>query len=97
MSVDENYKLDPGNNQEHELYVRAIKALDANGTMSEYHAVPENGLQEQFRKDTDRYVTARRITFRYTDGQYEKIFGNGRQLEEDITVNTNRLAGGNSI
>lgn len=46
--------LDKNNNHEHELYVKAISALNKNNVVSEHTKVPETRAEHAFMRETNK-------------------------------------------
>jgi hypothetical protein len=63
------------NNQEHDLYIRAIKSLDAGGKVAEHHKVPTCVQEVDMMKSTNHLIARCVHMIEYRSGQYEKLFG----------------------
>lgn len=66
--------LESENNQEHDLYVRALRSLDNAGVTSEHVAPAITTREQDFMHECNVAVSRRVFQPVYTSGQYEKIF-----------------------
>ena len=66
--------LEQENNQEHDLYVRALRCLGDAGKTSEHLAPATTKREIDFMHETQRVVSKRVFQSIYKDGQFEQIF-----------------------
>lgn len=67
--------LDKNNNQEHELYVKAMKALDSHNKVSEYKKVPETREEVAFMQETNQARTTNCFGLNIEEDKWNVIFG----------------------
>ena len=66
--------LDKNNNQEHELYVKALKSLDAHNMVSEYRKVPSTPEERAFAHDTHNACSTSLFGLNIDDERWNTIF-----------------------
>lgn len=66
--------LDANNNQEHELYVKAIKSLNSNNMYSEYRKVPNTSEERAFMQETNHVCASSSFGMNMSEEQYQQIF-----------------------
>ncbi len=66
--------LDKNNNQEHELYVKAMKSLDAHNMVSEYRKVPETREEQAFMQETNHARTSVCFGMNIDENKWNMIF-----------------------
>jgi len=67
--------LDTNNNQEHELYVKAMKSLDEHNMVSEYRKVPVTLEEKAFARETNNARTTNMFGLNISNERWEAIFG----------------------
>ena len=64
------------NDEQTEMYHRALYSLDKAGAQSEYHKVAELPEEIELMKNSNYAATKRNYDIPYREGQYERIFSN---------------------
>lgn len=63
---------------EHDKYIRALRALDANGKVSDVHKIANTSVEVDFMHTVQKEVSKMVIgSIPYKDNQYETIFSKG--------------------
>lgn len=67
--------LDNQNNQEHDLYIRALKSLEKHNQYSEHVKEPNTKEERAFMHETNKAVSSSSFAFSIPQERYTEIFG----------------------
>lgn len=69
--------IDAENSQEHDLYIRALRQLDAANQEPEYSVPAQTPIEREFMRNTNRLRSRTLFPTTYQPGQFEQIFLKG--------------------
>lgn len=70
-------------NETHDLYVKALKAMEKERVEPEFHKVPDTREEVSFMKETQKEVSKSGFMFNYPQNMYETIFRRKQKLNEN--------------
>jgi len=70
-------------NETHELYVRALKAMEKEHVQAEYHKKPDTREETAFMKETQKEISKTGFLFNYPHNMYETIFRRNQTINEN--------------